>query len=93
MPYLLLDEGRVVDDLPETARLCRKFMDMAGGREFYMIWHGLALRSVSIYPLLSTGRVRDGRIMRIEVSDAAEVPAICQEWKIPREWVVANYGS
>lgn len=92
MAYLLLNEGRVVDDLPESERLCRKFVDAAGGREFYMTWYGVLLRQVAVYPLHSSSRVDDERIARVEIDGSAEaVLRICQEWRIPQAWTVADY--
>lgn len=92
MPYLLLTEGRVVEVLPESARLGRKFVDVSGGREIYLTWHGSALRRVAIYPLHSTGRASKEQIARLEIdgSDHA-VGELCREWNIPQEWMVADY--
>lgn len=92
MPYLLLTEGRVVEVLPESARLARKFADVVGGREIYLTWHGSALRRVAIYPLHSTGRASEEQIARLEIDGSDEaIGKLCSEWRIPSEWTVADY--
>lgn len=92
--FFLLNENRIVEGLPDSAVLCRKFIDVAGSREFYLTWRGLNLRQVSIYPAQSKGRAQDERIARLEIDGTPEsVLRICQRWAIPQEWTIADYRA